>query len=329
MWHGRWGYVASLVFVGMVTAWTCKPERPTLDRTTFRGITSGASEGDDPVVAEIAGYPVHLSEVRDQIEDLPVFNRIRYQSPEARRQFLEAWIQFLALTWAARQEGLERDPEVVDALKSEMVVRYLREQVDPLVTTTDIPEEWVRAYYDQHRHEFVRPEQREVRQVVIRDPERARRIAFRAKKRTSQPGVDPVEEFTRIVRTHSEDPRARATDGVIGRYPWADPEDPPVPEHVVSAASRMRELFEVSDPVASPEGFHILFVSKVFPATNLGVEEARLTIVERLLERERNRVRGERVREVLARADVRVDESVVARVQSQLRKGQSPEEKGR
>ncbi len=323
----RWALLG--VGVVLLCGLACRPERlekreaGPRPREAVHGVKGGDEE--DPVVAEVGGYAVRLSEVRQHLEGLPVYVRMRYQSPQSRREFLESFVEFLALTWAAREEGLDRDPVVVDTLKSEVVARYLRDRVDASVTTDQAPEEWIRSYYDEHRHEFVRPEQSEVRQVLVRDADLARRVAFRARKRVALAGADPIEEFTRLVRAHSEDPRA---DGVIGRFPWVDPGPLPVPENVAEVASRMRTLFEVSEPVASPQGFHILFVSRVHPAVEKGLEEARPTIVERWMERERARLRREWTEGVLARARVEVDEEVAREVRSRTARGPH-EEKGR
>lgn len=318
-----------------VVAGACKPAPPearqagATSRAGSQGPGLEQDRGDDPVVAEIGGYEVLLSEVRGHLDELPVFVRMRYQSPESRREFLESWVEFLALTWAAREDGLDRDPQVVDALRSEVASRYLRDQVDATVTTRDAPEEWVRSYYEQHRHEFVRPEQREVRQVVVRDPDLARRVAFRARKRAAAAGADPVEEFTRLVRAHSQDPRTREADGVIGRFPWVDPGAPPVPPSVAEVATGMQSLFEVGGPVPSPEGYHILFVSRIYQQIDNGFEKARPSIVERWMERERERLRRERIEAILARTRVEVDGSVADAVRSGAMGGRPEGEKGR
>ncbi len=320
----EWGAMrlVTVAVLGTAVVVGCRPERPDARQA---GVTAPArSQGpvlerageDEPVVAEVGGYAVRLSEVRRHLEELPVFVRMRYQSPESRREFLESWVEFMALTWAAREEGLDRDPRVVDALKSEVASRYLRDRVDASVTTRDAPEEWVRSYYEQHRHEFVRPEQREVRQVVVREPDLARRVAFRARKRAAATSADPLEEFTRLVRAHSQDARSREADGVIGRFPWVDPGGPPIPSSVAEVATGMQSLFEVAGPVPSPEGYHILFVSRVYQPINQGLEEARPSIVERWMKTERERLRRERIEAILAGARVEVDEAVAAEVRA-------------
>lgn len=308
-------FVLAWVLVGLLVG--CKPERPEMPRvwtSAAVGRAVGEGEGHDPVAAKIGDYEVRLSEVRKYYEEMPVHVRLRHQSPQGRREFLEAFVQFLALTWIAREGGLDRDPVVVDALKSALVSRHLRERVDAMVTTENAPQEWLHSYYEQNRHEFIRPEQREVRQVVVRDADLARRVAFRARKRASQPGADPIEEFSRLVSKYSEDERTREASGVIGRFPWVDPGHPPLPPVVADMATRMQSLFEVAGPIASPEGHHILFVSRVFPAFEQAFEKARVAIVERWMERERARLRREYVEAVLARAKVEVDETVVADV---------------
>jgi len=299
----------------------CRPERPSMSRPAAQAGPRSAAQHlkareDDPVVARIGGYEVRLSEVRRRFEELPVHVRMRFQSREGRREFLETYLEFLALVHAA--QPLSTDAEVVDAVKSEAVTRFLRDQVDRSIRTQDVRDDEVQAYYESHRHEFERPEQFEVRQVVVRDAALAARIAWRAAKRTASPGADPVEEFSRLVERFSEDPVTRRRNGVVGRFPWMQADGPPpVPEPVVEAAARLEHLYQIAGPVEAPDGYHILFAARRFEAVAQSLEQARPVIVERLMDERKARRRREFIEDLVARSTVEVDPVVARTVREQ------------
>lgn len=304
-----------LVFIGLFLAFCsgCKPERPTYQGPLKpQALTTRGEE--NPILATLGGYEVTLAEAQAWLGELPVYARIRHQTPESKREFLEALLEFLAFTWAARRDGIDKDPQVVDGLKSQLVEEFLAQEVDHKVAAAGAPEEWVRTYYEEHKHEFIRPEQREIRQILITDARLAERIAFRARKRTNFQGADPIDEFVKLVEAYSQDEATRRRGGVVGRFPWVERGPSPLPKEVEQVAEGMRELFEVKGPVPSGQGFHILFVSKIFAPVEKSLEAARPEIVEKWIQQERRRLRQAYITELMKAVQVEIDEVVLARI---------------
>ncbi|WP_181160182.1 peptidyl-prolyl cis-trans isomerase [Sandaracinobacter neustonicus] len=109
----------------------------------------------------------------------------------------------------------------------------------------------VRKYYDEHQQEFGGVEQREVRQVVIRDEAAAK--AFVSAVRGGKPFLEAAagEGYADV-------------DTVLGVHSAADLAKT-VNEGVSKAAFALKSG-GVSDPVQSPLGWHVLMVDRILPA---------------------------------------------------------------
>ncbi len=136
----------------------------------------------------------------------------------------------------------------------------------------------VRAFYDANQEMFQVPEQIRARHILIRvepdaseaDWEAARVRAEEIRKEAAQPGADFVE----IARTRSEGPSA-PQGGELGMFPRGQM----VPEFENVAFALNKD--EVSEPVRTQFGWHIIQVTEKQPAGVLEFDE-----VQPRLERE-------------------------------------------
>lgn len=303
--------MGSLAVILMTAAFACKPERPA---ATTREKPVDDKEWDRRIVATIGDREITVDEIRARLDAMPVFVRMRYRTEERRREFLESYVQYQVLALEAQRAGYGTDPEVVDALKSDMVGRFLRERVDSRIQTTRISDEQVRQYYRVHQHRFHRPAQFGVSHVLVNDEVQAAKVLFRAKKLCNRPGADPREEFGKLVQKYSEDESTLNAGGDIGFFPRVGSDPREIPPKVEEAAGGLTALFEMSDLVRSEHGYHILFVSSRRPAVDKSVDVARTEIVTALMDQERDSLRKEFIEGLMKEATVTINEEEVRRV---------------
>lgn len=127
-------------------------------------------------------------------------------------------------------------------------------------------EEEVRAYYEAHRAEFVRPERVRLRQILAENGK-----AAEAAVKEIRAGAD----FAEVARRLSRDPSA-ASGGYQGELARADL--PPSFADTIFALAPG----EVSRPVAADYGFHVFQVVERLPAGEVPLEGARAEIAGRL-----------------------------------------------
>lgn len=141
----------------------------------------------------------------------------------------------------------------------------------------------LRLYYELNRERFTRPEQRSVRQILItvnQDyPENRRDQALARAEQLAERLAGRPQRFGALARKHSECPTA-LEDGRLGRvgrgrlYPELD-------AVLFSLAEG-----EVSGPIASELGFHLLLCERIHPALTLPFSQVRERIAALLAERQ-------------------------------------------
>ena len=315
-----WVIPALLVPGGLAVTWGIRPQKPRPEAAVPVVVApeETARAADDWVVGSIGDRPVTFGELGRVIQSLPVHARVRYQSYDRRRDFLEAYLQLLALAAHAAEQGYGKDPEVVERLKAEAVDRFLREQEALWVRSSDIPDEDVRRYYEEHPEEFHRPAQGRFLQVVVKDRQFAERVLLRLRAALEASGVDPVRAFRQQAERYRQGTADPGWDWDLGWRPAAS--DGSLPEPIREALGRMREDWAWEGPVESPLGFHVLFRAGSREAVDLSLAQARPAVLERLVADRQEALRRAFLESVRRESGVTVHREVADRVADEVRR---------
>jgi len=173
-------------------------------------------------------------------------------------------------------------------------VEYLILSVDALQREARIDPAEVAKYYEQNRRQFEVRESRQAAHIFFaadaaagaeaRQKARARADALYQQLRKS-PGA-----FDGLAKAHSEDPGSAAKGGDLGYIDRGSMKD--VPEF--EAALYRLKPGEISAPVETSLGYHILRLTAVRPAQSKGVDEVRPQIEQEL----RRQFAGKRFAEI-------------------------------
>lgn len=202
----------------------------------------------------------------------------------------DAWERFLernGATAAQMRENLRKDLSLR---------KLLSQHYDTEVSSQD-----ARDFYDKNIRNFEQDEQVRARHILIKfdkdadedEVEKARLRAAELSEKARQSDVD----FAELAREHSEGPSA-PRGGDLGLFTHARM----VPEF--SDVAFAMSVGDVSDPVKSQFGFHVILVEEKKPAQTQPFSEARDDITEQL---ERKKFRGA-MKEFLA--DVKADADI-------------------
>lgn len=145
---------------------------------------------------------------------------------------------------------------------------YIDRQVRPRVT---VSEEEVVAAYQQHPERLTLPERVHLRQILITVPADGAPAAVeaaRASAAAARARVAAGEDFATVAREVSEGPSApRGGDlGVLSADRMPEP---------LAAAAFSLQVGAISDPVRTPQGFHVIQVSERIPAATATLDEVR------------------------------------------------------
>lgn len=183
----------------------------------------------------------------------------------------------LAAFFERSKESYRTEPEIS--------VRYLVVSPDAFAGKVSLTEAEVRDYYDANAQRFEIPKTVEASHILIRLPADAAPAAVEAAGRRIQEVLTLAREgkdFAELARQYSEDEGTRPQGGSLGAFPREAMIQP-----FADVAFSM-PAGQISDPVRTRFGFHLIRVAKVNEGRSRGFDEVKPEI-ESLLKRERAR----------------------------------------
>ena len=281
------------------------------------GLASLTPEEAQKVLAKVGAKNITLGDFVAVLERMDQFDRLRYQSPERRKELLDELINIELLAQEATEKGYDKDPQAQEELRIVLRDAYLAEAHKDAPKPADIPEAEVRAYYDAHLADYNDPERRRVSAIVTRDEASAQAVITAAKTAKS------AAAWGELVKERSVDPTAKADVpvdllGDLGiASPPGDPrgDNPRVPEAVRVALFEMKAIGDVSDkPVRVQDRLYIIrFTGKTEPRKRAYEEAERVIRVKLSQDKLRAREKAMLV-DLRKQFAVEVDQKVLATV---------------
>jgi len=205
------------------------------------------------VVARVGERTITLGDYAAALERLNQFDRLRFQTTKRRREFLERMIDLELLAQEARRRGLDNNPEVQAAIRQRLREVQLQKAHRDLPQFAQIPDDEIKAYYEEHKEDYREPERRGVAVITLGDPDKAAEVLELAKNLESDAGWgDLVFEHSLDAPT-KRDPNAPAEFqgelGLVGPPGDAKAANARVPVPVQSALFELGEVGDIHDAI--------------------------------------------------------------------------------
>ncbi|OAN43720.1 peptidylprolyl isomerase [Magnetospirillum moscoviense] len=224
-----------------------------------------AAADKEAVVAEINGAKLHTSDVVAYQRSLPP--QMAAQAPYP--VLLDMTVNNYLVAEQARKDGLEKDPQVRQALKeleSQLLVKaWMNRKLKAAITDGA-----VKQAYDRYLAEFKPEEEVRARHILTEGEDAAKAVLADLKK-----GAD----FTETAKAKSKDPSAKTNGGDLGFFT----KDEMVKEFA-DAAFAMKPGELSAAPVKSQFGWHVIKVDDRRMAGAPSLEQAAPAIREQLAE---------------------------------------------
>jgi hypothetical protein len=186
-------------------------------------------------------------------------------------------------TWnaALNRSGLSA-ASLATILQSNLKTRaWISKRIAPEISVTA---EECRKFYDSHLEQFFLPERRNVSHLFLAAPPETPLTLVDAKKaaiETLSARLAAGEDFVMLVAQNSEDEATKLRGGELGYFSAKR-----MPPDFVEAANKLRPG-EVSEPVRTRLGFHILRLIDIQPARQQSFDEVRTDISVQLANQKR------------------------------------------
>jgi len=312
-----------LVLLPVALALGCETKPSTTTAPSASASARPATDGLTPelaarVLAKVGTHEITLGEYAATLERMDPFERLRYQSPDRRKQLLDELIDLELLAEEARRRGLDKQPETQERVRQMLRDELLAEVRASVPTPNDISEADARRYYDEHRDDFREPERRRVAHIALGSEAEAKAVLEKAL-------VASPAEWGKLVESKSKDARGKPSGslppelagdlGIVGPPGHPRGENPNVPEPLRAAVFEIDKLGGVLPrPVAAAGSFHVLRLTGKTDARDRTFADAERSIRVALVQ-ERIRTReAELEQELKKKYPITIDEAQLAKI---------------
>jgi foldase protein PrsA len=190
------------------------------------------------------------------------------------KEILEEMINERLIEKEALSRGYDKVPEV-----SEKVRQYREGLMENklygnyILPDIKVTEEDLRQYFEQNRKEFAFPEKRKVAHIQMDSMDSAKDVLKKLKE---------GESFENLVKTHSKDTQSSNRGGEIG---WINKGVTP-PEFDKAIFSL--KTGEVSDPVQTHLGFHLVKLLEIQPSQPMDFSQAKTAVEKKVFQKKRD-----------------------------------------
>ncbi len=288
-------------------------------------------DGKGTPVASFSGDSITVEELKQRFSEMSPFLRSRYATVEQRKDYVDGLARFELLAQEAHRRGLQNDPEVIETAKKVMVQKLIQKEFDE--KQGPIAEQEVKDYYEAHKNDYVKPELVRISDIFFAAPKED--AAARKKKKAKAEEVlskakklNPADTtaFVTLIRENSEDAKTKPMDGDSRFLSEADLTSQ-FGKEVATAAVNMKRAGDLSDVIETPTGFYVIRFQSRQAALNLGMDQVKAQIENRIKHERRTQNFNKFVETLKSNNGYKLNEEALAKVEVDL-KAPSSERKG-
>lgn len=231
---------------------------------------------EEKILAEVGPYKLYEKDINEMIKKDSQIQQLLNSKPELKEEIIKTlvnrWVHISILALASKKEGLEDNPEVKKELLELEKVVLAKKYFEKKVQNLEISEKEIKEYYEKNKEKYKEPESIHIKHILIYIPKDADKKAqeealSKANKIRSQllKGV----KFEELAKIYSDDTGSKEKGGDLGIIKKGQT----LPEFE-------KEIFqlkpgEISQPIRSPYGYHIVKVEEKFPEKILPFEKVK------------------------------------------------------
>ena len=243
---------------------------------TFAATAAFAAEGveKDPerVLARVEGHEIKEKDVDQLLVSAGSQAAMMYDNEPGRKMILDDLVAARLLALSAKKQGLDDTSEFKSALDGFITNFLARAAIEKAVENVAATDEDCKKFYDENPDQFTTPDEIRARHILFADDAvSADKIAL------VQEELKKGVSFDALALEHSIDPSAQQGGGDLGFFSRGRM----VPEFE-EAAFALKEPGEISEPIKSDFGWHIIKLEEKKPSAVTPYDEIKPQIEQYL-----------------------------------------------
>lgn len=222
---------------------------------------------ENKVLATVEGKEITEEIVSRFLNELGPQVAMQFNNPEGKKRIIDELVNQELVYLEALEDGVDKNEDFLkelERLKEGLLKQYA---VGKLFEDIDIDEKEVKDYYENNKAIFEKPETRVASHILVSEEEEAKNILEEIKE-----GL----EFAEAAEKYSNCP-SKAQGGSLGEFGKGQM----VPEF--EAATFNLEIDELSEPVKTEHGYHIIKVSEINEAGTRDFDEVKDDLEKQLI----------------------------------------------
>lgn len=244
---------------------------------------------ENKVLAIVDGREIKQSDVFSLMQSLGQ-RAVQFSTPQGQRQLLSEIIAQELLYSEALENGFEKEEGfvvVLEQMKKSLLMQYA---ANKLMSSVSVDDEEVRAYFEANKAMFSQPKTVAASHILVDTEKEAMKI------------LDEINnglEFSDAARQYSRCP-SKDSGGALGEFSQGKM----VPEFEQAAFSM--EVGEISQPVQTQFGYHIIKVDKINEAKESSFEDVKDEVKNQCLFSKQQKIYLEKQEELKEKYSVKI-----------------------
>jgi peptidyl-prolyl cis-trans isomerase C len=238
----------------------------------------------EKVLAKVETREIKEKDI-DQVIQMAGPQGAAYDNEQGRKAILDELVGARLFAISGAKQGLDQTPEFKSVVENFTSQALARAAIEKVLSDVSASEEESKKFYDENPAQFTTPEQVRARHILLSDD-----VTSADKVATIQDELKKGASFDVLAVTYSTDPSAAQGGGDLGFFGKGQM----VPEFE-EAAFALKEPGDISDPVQTSFGWHIIKLEEKSPSAVVPYDEVQPQIIQYLT----NEKRAQKYREEL------------------------------
>ncbi len=282
------------------------------------GVDTSKGSKSEPI-AKIGNTRITVEDFQNRINKQNPFLRARYSDPEKLKEYLNNIVRQEVLFLEAQRLGYDKDPDVVDRMKSDSISKMIAKEFDEKKKQELVTDEDIKRHYEQNINDYNKPEAVYVRVFFVKAPEGSKDRT--AKKKEAEKYLQDIlahkdddTYFFNLVKAKSDDEELRTRGGELA-YLSREELTSKYGKEFADAAFGLASINDITPkPVETKDGFYIIKLRGRRQAINRTLEDVKETIRMKLYSEKRQKALEDWVESLKKKYNVTILEQNLAKI---------------
>lgn len=224
-------------------------------------------ENKEKILAKVGSHLITETDLEHMLKNLNPQISAGFQGEEGKKALLQELVNQKLLYLEAVENSIENDAKFqkeFEKLKENFVTQY---SIQKLINSVSVTHEELETYYNEHKESYVSPEKVKASHILVSDEHLAKELQNKLSK---------GESFDMLAKEHSSCP-SKERGGDLGMFGKGQM----VPEF--EEAVFKLKVGEISAPVKTQFGFHLIKVTEKQETKKLSFEDVRSAILRDMM----------------------------------------------